>query len=142
MTACQPGTLQPASIEPGDICAFCKMAISQVGYAAQFIDKDGSTFKFDDIGCMIRFAVRENRRSSAVVFFVMDYKDRRWLTAERATYVKSERTASPMGSGVIAFGEGSRAHEFAGRNDGRVLLFHDLWENNVTEPPQVPTKRR
>ena len=119
------------------------MTISQAGYAAQFIDKDGSTFKFDDIGCMIRFAREDNRRNTVAAFFVVDYNDRRWLPAEQATYVKSEKMASPMGSGLIGFRDSPRARDFAGKNDGRVLLFDDLWRGDATELPQhVPTKPR
>jgi copper chaperone NosL len=142
MTACQSGTPQPASIEPGDICAFCKMSVSQPAYAAQFIDKDGSNFKFDDVGCMIRFAREDNRRSKVAAFFVMDYNDHHWLPAERATYVKSEKTASPMGSGLVGFRDSSGAKDFAGKKGGRVLLFDDLWKGDVAEPQQVPTKPR
>jgi copper chaperone NosL len=46
----------PVDIDPGDMCQSCKMAISQKKYAAEFVDKDGGVFKFDDIGCMFRFA--------------------------------------------------------------------------------------
>jgi copper chaperone NosL len=142
MTACQSGTLHPASIEPGDICAFCKMAISQAGFAAQFIDKDGSTFKFDDIGCMIRYAREADRRNLVAAFFVMDYNDRRWLPAEQATYVKSGKIVSPMGSGLIGFRDRARAQDFAGKNVGRVLLFDDLWKAEVATPPHVPSNSR
>ena len=117
------------------------MAISQAGYAGQFIDKDGSTFKFDDIGCMVRFARENNRRSAVAAFFVMDYNDRRWLDAQQAAYVKSDRTASPMASGLTAFRERSRAEEYAARNKGRVLRFENLWNDGVAEPPQLPPKQ-
>jgi len=141
MTACQSGKVQPASIEAGDICAFCKMAISQAGYAGQFIDEEGSTFKFDDIGCMVRFARENNRRSSVAAFFVMDYNDRRWLDASQATYVKSAKTASPMASGLTAFRESSRAEEYSAKNDGRILHFEDLWQSDVAEPLHLPTRQ-
>lgn len=142
MTACQSNTLQPASIEPGDMCSFCRMAISQTAYAGQLIDKDGSTFKFDDVGCMIRFAREGNRRNTAAAFFVMDYNERRWLEAQQATYVKSEKTATPMGSGLNSFRESSRAQDYAEKNGGRVFHFEDLWQGGVAEPPRLSAKPR
>ncbi len=112
------------------------MAISQAGYAAQFVDKEGSIFKFDDIGCMIRFARENNRRATVAAFFVMDYSDRRWLEAQQATYVKSEQTQSPMASGLTAFREPSRAQDYAVTNKGLVMHFDDLWKGDVAEPPR------
>ena len=117
------------------------MAISQAGYAAQFIDKDGNAFKFDDIGCMVRFVRENNRRDTAAEFFVMDYNDKQWSTAKQATFVKSEQTASPMASGLTAFREPARAQEYAAKNKGQVLRFDDLWTGNVAEPPHLEQNR-
>jgi copper chaperone NosL len=140
LTACRSGTLQPASIEPGDICAYCKMAISQAGYTAQFIDKDGTAFQFDDIGCMIRFTRENSRRDTVAEFFVMDHNDKRWLSASQAIFVKSEQTASPMASGLTAFGEAARAQNFAAKSKGRILHFDDLWLGDAALPAQYHTK--
>lgn len=79
------------------MCAYCKMAISQAGYAAEFVDRDGSVLKFDDIGCMVRYVSEHNRKDSVAAFFVMDYTDKHWLAAQQATYVKSDRSQKPHG---------------------------------------------
>lgn len=142
MTACQSGSLQPTSIEAGDICTFCKMAISQANYAGQFIDRDGNVLKFDDVGCMIRFARENNRRDQVVKFFVMDFDTKRWLDAPGATYVKSDETASPMASGLAAFHDTSRAAGYAAKSKGRVLRFEDLWRGDVAEPSHVKSGQR
>ena len=134
LTACRSGTPQPVSIEPGDICAFCKMAISQPVYAAQFIDKDGNAHKFDDIGCMVHYVEGNKLRESAAEYFVMDYNERRWVKASEATYVKSESSATPMGSGLTAFAELTRAREFGSRSAGQVFQFDHLWGANAAEP--------
>lgn len=142
MTACQSGTLQPVSIEPGDICAYCKMAISQAGYAAQFIDHDGNAVKFDDIGCMIRLVRENNRRDTAARFYAMDYNDKHWLVADQAVFVKSEQTASPMASGLTAFKEPARAQEYAAKSKGQILRFDDLWKGDVAEPSRHDLKAK
>lgn len=130
------------SIDPGDICALCKMAISQASYAGQFIDKDGNVLKFDDIGCMIRFVRDNNQRDAVAKFFVMDYDTRQWLDGQQATYVKADRNASPMGSGLTAFRETSRADDYAAKNKGRLLHFEDLWKSGVVEPQHIPHEQR
>jgi copper chaperone NosL len=110
------------------------MAISQASYAAQVLDKDGTAFKFDDIGCMIRFVRQNNRRATVVEFFVMDYNDKHWLIARQSKFVKSEQTASPMASGLTAFRDPTRAQEYAAKSKGQVLQFEDLWKGDVAEP--------
>lgn len=118
------------------------MAISQASYASQFIDKDGNVFKFDDIGCMIRFVRDNNQRDAVAKFFVMDYDHRQWLDGQQATYVKSDKNASPMGSGLTAFREASRTDDYAAKNKGRVLHFEELWKGEVVEPPHIPHEQR
>lgn len=118
------------------------MAISQASYADQFIEKDGNVFKFDDIGCMIRF-VRDNNQHDAVAkFFVMDYDNRQWLDGQQATYVKSVKNTSPMGSGLTAFRETSRADEYAAKNNGQVLHFEELWKGDAVDCPHIPHEQR
>jgi copper chaperone NosL len=118
------------------------MAISQSGYAGEFIDKDRNATKFDDIGCMIRFVRDNHRRDTIVKFFVMDYNDKHWLEAQNATYVKSGKTASPMASGLTAFHDPSSASAYAAKNDGMVLRFDDLWKADIAEPVHIPAKIR
>ena len=65
-----------------EMCSFCRMAISQLGYAAELIDRNGAVFKFDDIGCMLHFAARRDHHS--VTPFVIDHDTRRWLAARDA----------------------------------------------------------
>ncbi len=52
--ACRTGPPRPI-IEPSDMCSRCRMAISQNRYAAELVDRDGNVWKFDDIGCMVRY---------------------------------------------------------------------------------------
>jgi len=134
LAGCRAEAPRPASIEPGEICAFCKMAISQSAYAAQLVDQEGNSFKFDDIGCMIRFVRADGRQARVAAYFVMDSVDRHWLEAAKATYVKSKRTASPMSSGLVAFADPVRARQFAAKSGGQVLRFDELWEGKNAEP--------
>ncbi len=125
----------------------CKMAISQPQYAAQFIDKEGNHYKFDDIGCMLAFVRQRNLKSSDLTFFFMDYTNStHWLDAATAVLVKSARIDSPMASGLAAFDGGRAANDFAADNQGRVLAVAEVLgaENNRSETKQYvhPTSTR
>ncbi|HWP48033.1 MAG TPA: nitrous oxide reductase accessory protein NosL [Candidatus Limnocylindrales bacterium] len=127
LIACQSQQLQPVDIEAGDMCSFCKMAISEKRYAAEFIDQDGTVFKFDDIGCMIRFIQERGLKDKIAVYFVTDYDNLKWLNAEPSSYVKSEAIPSPMASGLVAFKDRLKAEEFSRKYRGQILTFEDLW---------------
>ncbi len=109
LAACSSGDIQPAAIEDGDMCSFCRMAISEKQYAAEIITAGDAVSKFDDIGCMLRYrkAAGENLKIAAT--FVMDHNSREWLRAEKAVYVRSGSIKTPMGSGIIAFSDGTKA---------------------------------
>jgi len=128
MMACQSERPRPVDIEAGDMCSFCKMAISEKRYVAEFIDREGMVFKFDDIGCMVRFVNQRDLKDKIAVYFVTDYDNPNWLDAEHSSYVKSEAIPSPMASGLIAFKDRLRAEEFSRKYRGQVLTFDDLWK--------------
>ncbi len=129
---CQAGQLRPAPIDKDDVCAFCKMAISTARYAAQVIDGDGNYYKFDDIGCMLRF-VRERRMDAAAVrMFVMNYAGgKSWIDARKAFFVRSSSVHTPMASGIVAFGDRTAAADFSAKNKGEMLAFDDLAGNKM-----------
>jgi copper chaperone NosL len=102
------------------------MAISEKPFAAQAIGRDGEVFKFDDIGCMVKFIRETGFKHRAAAFFVVDYDNKDWLEAGQARFVQSAGIRSPMASGIIALRDDARAAGYAARYDGRRLTFEDL----------------
>ena len=127
LAGCQKGEAEPAAIEPEDMCAYCRMAISEKRYAAQFIDRDGQPFKFDDIGCMINIAGGKRDRGEIAAYFVMDFDERQWIKAEDAYYISSAELKTPMEGHAAAFKDEARAREAAATYHGRLLGFADLF---------------
>lgn len=123
LTACSPSR-QPVDIEPSDMCGYCRMAISQKQFAAEALDVDGNAIKFDDIGCMRRFLAAAEVKHP--VRFVMDYRQRRWLNADAALFVRGSGVPTPMGGGILAFGERSRAEAESRATGGEVVPFAAL----------------
>lgn len=107
------------------------MAISQPRYAAQVVDKDGTAFKFDDIGCMLSY-LHEHKLPERRVY-VMDYVNQQWLEAENAVFVKSDAIESPMASGLAAFRDQISAQQFVKSNSGRVLAFPELIDESASK---------
>ena len=124
LTACRSHSPQPVEIESSDMCGYCRMAISQKQFAAEALDADENAIKFDDIGCMLRYLAAAQRKPAALL--VMDYGTRRWIEAGVASFVRGSRIPTPMGGGILAFGERSRAEAEAREMGGEVLPFTAL----------------
>ena len=112
-----------------DMCSFCRMAISEKRFASELLIQDGEVFKFDDIGCMLRFRKSHGHPESVVATFVLDYETRKWLKAEEAYFVKSKEFKTPMGGNVVAFKAGADAAAAADRTQGVSLRYAALLAN-------------
>jgi len=108
LAACAAGEFTPVPIEEGDMCSFCRMAISEKQFAAEIITDD-ATLKFDDVGCMLRYRQAAADKLDRAAIFVTDLDSRGWLKAEGAFFVRSKTIKTPMGSGIVAFGDRSKA---------------------------------
>lgn len=117
---------RPVEIEAFDICAQCKMAISEKRYAAERAGGDGNVIKFDNIGCMLRYVAGHGLKDKAAAWFVMDSEGKEWLDARQAFLVKSASIPGPMGSGVLAVKDRAAADGLAKRFAGEVLRFDEL----------------
>ena len=126
--SCQQQRLEPVALVPEDMCSFCRMAISEHRYAAQFLDSEGQAFKFDDIGCLVNFMQRNNIDGKTVVRFVMDFDERIWIKGEDAYYVKSSEITTPMNGGVIAFSTEPKAQQAAEKFHGTTLRFGEVFQ--------------
>ena len=79
-------------------CAKCKMNVNALDYATQAIKKNGDTYFFDDIGCMVLWL--EKNAEEIVTSYVMTLDTHKWIKAAQAHY--SRIAPSPMGYGFGA----------------------------------------
>lgn len=126
LAACGQVEIAPAAINPEDVCAFCKMAITEKQFAAQFINKDGEAFKFDDIGCMRDYLKAKADRNQIAAYFVADFESKKWLRAESVHFVRSARLATPMGGNIAAFETENKAADALAKYNGERASFADL----------------
>ena len=105
------------------MCAHCHMAISQPQFAAETLDRDTNVTKFDDIGCMLKSL----GAGKPAAIFVADYNTRQWFDVRDAYFVRTSKMQTPMGGGILAFGDRAAA-EKATRDYGQapVLRFAQL----------------
>ena len=109
LIACASGEIKPVPIESSDMCSFCKMAISEKQFAAEIITADEAVLKFDDVGCLLSYRAAAGDKLKAAAIFVTDYETRQWRKAEEAFFARSKTIKTPMGSGIVAYADRSKA---------------------------------
>ena len=128
------GAGPPGIVLDRTACDGCGMLISEPGFAAAY-RAGRSTRVFDDIGCLLR-ALDENglevgagapdRTDDRVAQVWLYGDDGRWIPAEGATFVRSDRLVTPMNGGIKALADRGAAQELAARTGGAV--YDDLAE--------------
>lgn len=95
-----------------DACARCGMIISEARFASGYVDAQGETVAFDDLGELLAAVAGDPALAAAA--YVHDAQDGRWLRASDAVFVKLlPALTTPMGSGYAAFGSEKEAAAFA-----------------------------
>lgn len=104
------GQRGPTPIMPNvDQCAFCKMNIADVKYAAEAITDKGRVYKFDDIACLRNYC-QENTRLQMSGFYVSDFGDSSQLIpVDKAHFISGGSIMTPMHGGIIAFSSAEAA---------------------------------
>jgi copper chaperone NosL len=110
LAGCGPKEIKPVDIYPEDVCARCRMAISDQRFAAEIISDRGEVFKFDDIGCLEEFYKMKPSTLTVATVFYKDYGTRAWVAAAVATVVETG-VNTPMSTGKLAFADSSAAEK-------------------------------
>lgn len=108
---CGSTELKPIEVYPEDMCANCKMAVSDLRFASEIISDQGEVFKLDDIGCMFKYRAKHTELKIAGIF-LKDFETKNWISFERSTIVETD-VETPMGSGKVAFTDSAKAQAFA-----------------------------
>ncbi|MFM9945441.1 MAG: nitrous oxide reductase accessory protein NosL, partial [Bacteroidia bacterium] len=112
MNSCVSNQPEPIVLNR-DNCEFCKMTITDSRFGCELITSKGRFYKFDDIGCLLRYKV-ENKKTKYLAFFVNDYSSTNTLIdAETAIFIESSEFKSPMGGNIAAFNDKNKALSIA-----------------------------
>lgn len=124
--ACGSADSPPTIAYGRDVCAECHMIISEARFAAAYRTTDGTEYKFDDIGDMLVHGERTHQLEDATVW-VHDFETEEWLDAHAAFYgVGTAGADTPMGRGIVAFGDRVRADSYASSHSARVVTWDEL----------------
>jgi copper chaperone NosL len=111
---CGNPEVKPVEIYPEDMCATCRMAVTDQRFASEIISEEREAFKFDDIGCLETFTA-QRKDITIVGTFYKDFVSKEWIGEGQATVVATG-VSTPMGSGKVAFADRAKATEFQRRH--------------------------
>ena len=106
------------------------MLITDNRYGSELITDKGKIFKFDEVGCMIEYALVENLIGDANhKFLVTDFAaPKSFIVANNAFYVQNENFRSPMGLNVMAFDSEASRQKFISENKGHLIDWVEVIE--------------
>lgn len=93
-----------------DACARCGMAVSEARFAGGWVEPGGASVLFDDAGEML--VQLAGQPALAALAWVGDFESGRWLRLREAALVRAPGLATPMATGVVAFGSAGAAEAF------------------------------
>jgi copper chaperone NosL len=116
---CGVSESEPVDIESGDACSFCQMTITQPVFASEIIS-GGKVYKFDDLACLSAFKTKRSETIHGTTY-VTDLTAKKWIRYDAATIVATD-VATPMGSGLVAFADSTRANAFANAHPSKKAM--------------------
>ncbi len=116
MTAASCGAPQPKALDLNtDLCAFCKMNVSDPRFAAQLVTAKGRTYMFDDIRCLRDYLAEQSNAGDMA--YVSDFcAPGQWVLAGDAILLESPAFQSPMGGNTAAFAVSDSASVYETRH--------------------------
>lgn len=104
LQACSSSVPGPAQVDTrNDMCAHCRMPVSDARLAGQIVAPGEEPRFFDDLGCLRDYLAAHADLPAQSRVFVADYANGGWLPAGSAVYRRVAEIETPMGSHMIAF---------------------------------------
>ena len=123
--SCKP-TFDP--IDYGhDACMHCRMTIIDKRFAAEILTDKGKAYKFDDLGCLLKYMSENSLQQPNAKIFVANYAApaNNFLDAHTAIYIHSELLKTPMNGNYAAF-ETEQKAIIPGSTTINLLKWNDL----------------
>ena len=112
-----------------DACDYCRMTISDVRFAGQFITSKGKVYAFDAIDCLAAFTIANRAPTAGADIWVADYNNPgRWVAADKAIFVRSEDIRAPMGISIVSFAADADTAEIRRDFDAEPIRWTDVLE--------------
>lgn len=126
-----------------DRCPYCQMTAIDGRFAAQHITPLGRVYRYDAIECLVDHLnghgppAPEIGELFAADFAASSAANAHYLPVEALLFLHHPRIRTPMGGGLVAFGEAAAAERFIAERrlrDVRTLDWHALLSEGAAQP--------
>jgi len=106
LAGCASGPPSPARVDTrNDRCSWCRMAVSDLRYAAQIVAPGEEPRFFDDPGCLRDYLAGGAEIPRHATAYVADHRTKDWVAAAKATFGRVAPSGTPMSSGIAAWAD-------------------------------------
>lgn len=110
LASCDVEPAPEALVKGRDLCASCRMPVSDLHFAAQITAPGELPLFFDEPGCLGDFVRTGELKQRSAIAWVADHRTGAWVRADRAVYTRVPTLATPMNHKLVA-------HESAASRD-------------------------
>ena len=141
--ACRGGPPPPAPLDTKtELCASCRMPVSDARLAAQIVRRGEEARFFDDLGCLARALAAAPADSPDAAVYVADHRTGGWIPRERAVFTRAPGFDTPMGSHVLAHADSASRDADPAARGGEPVRFEDIVRAERGALPPPATGRR
>lgn len=119
----------PEPIEYGvDVCAYCKMLITEQQYGAVLVTKKGKVYKYDSVECMAAvYFLRQIPHEEIHSLWTARFEEPgKLIEVSEAVYLHSPNLRSPMGLNVSAYSARAFAEQMQARYGGDIIDWKNV----------------
>ena len=131
VAACGRGPAAPAQPDTKhDACGWCRMAVSDLRFAAQLVAPNEEPRFFDDIGCLATFLKSGGAPARGQIAWVADHRTKQWVRAASALYTKVPGLLTPMNSFLVAHADAASRDADESAKGGTPLTATQVYGSN------------
>ncbi len=125
LSACGIPDARPVKLH-SDMCAYCRMSITDPQFAAQLVTQKGRHYIFDDILCLTGYK-REHQTTDQDHYYVADYcQANTFVRLEEAYLLHSDSLRSPMAGNIAGFAVEDSMQTYMKRYSAARLSWEEL----------------
>ena len=134
LAACGDGAQGPAPLDTkNEACAWCRMSVSDLRFAAQLTSPGHEPKFFDDAGCL-RDWLKAPREEAPWTAWVTDHRTKEWVKAKDAFFTRNPAVQTPMNSGLVAHASAASRDADQAANGGTAVPAAEVIGPFPTEP--------
>ncbi len=127
LASCDGESAPEALVKGRDMCASCRMPVSDLRFAAQITAPGELPRFFDEPGCLGDFVRTGQLKERAAIAWVADHRTGAWVRADRAIFTRVPNLATPMNHKLVAHERAASRDADPDARGGRAVELQEIF---------------